>query len=77
MQLSRIIVTFENFTAKPLQTNKGGQRPNIEEFVFQIQEYMRIAIIRMVQLANQSNASRDLVNWDKLCLGIAEAPDIE
>jgi hypothetical protein len=71
------VVHGASYNANRLPTNKGGQRPSVEEFVFQIQEYMRIAIIRMVQLANQSKASGDLVNWDKLCLGVAETPNIE
>jgi len=57
------------YNIKRLPKNKDGEKPTIEEFVWQIQEYLRIAILKTIQMADQADASGDLVDWDNLCLG--------
>lgn len=43
-----------------------GSTPTLEQFVWQIQEYIRLAIIRAVHLAIQPNTPYALVSWDEL-----------
>lgn len=56
------------YNANKLPENKDGEKLTLEEFVYQIQEYVRIAIIKMVNRANQQKTPGQLVNWDDLCL---------
>ena len=46
-----------------------GTVPTVDDFVWQIQEYIRIAIIKAVQIANQHNSPAALVDWDELMFG--------
>jgi hypothetical protein len=67
--LRSTVVHGAAYNIKRLPKNKDGEKPTIEEFVWQIQEYLRIAIIKTIQIADQAGASGDLVDWDDLCLG--------
>jgi hypothetical protein len=44
----------------------------LEEFVWTIQEYMRVAIRKAVNLAVQPDTPKSLVNWDELIFSIKE-----
>lgn len=47
-------------------------RMSLEEFVWKVQEYMRIAICKAITLALQPQATKALVNWDELIFSIKE-----
>jgi hypothetical protein len=59
---------------KQLPKKGDGTVPTTDEFVWQIQEYVRIAVIKSVQLANQTSGSGSLLNWDDLCLDGSTIP---
>lgn len=59
---------------KHLPKKGDGTVPTMDEFVWQIQEYVRIAVIKSVQLANQTSGSGSLLNWDDLCLDGSTIP---
>jgi hypothetical protein len=46
-----------------------GSAATLEQFVWQIQEYVRLAIIKAIHLAVQPNTPYALVNWDELVFG--------
>lgn len=45
---------------------QDGTRMTLEEFVWTIHEYMRIAIHKAIQIAIQPNCPSNLVNWEEL-----------
>jgi hypothetical protein len=54
---------------------QDGSRMSLEEFVWAIQEYMRIAIRKSIHLATLPNSPMPLVNWDELIFSKKEPSD--
>ena len=52
-----------SYTKKLPEKSDGGIF-TLDEFVWQIQDYIRLAILKAVNLTSQPNALFELVNWD-------------
>jgi hypothetical protein len=52
--------------SKHLPKYADGTTATHEQFVWQIQEYLRLAIVKAIHLASEANSSEALVDWDEL-----------
>ena len=58
--------------SKKLPEKSDGSIPTLDEFVWQIQEYIRLAILKALNLTFQPNALFELVNWDEFLFPTSE-----
>lgn len=65
-----------SYTRK-LPEKSDGSIPTLDEFVWQIQEYLRLAILKAVNLTSQPNAPFELVSWDELLFPDCEVKSSE
>lgn len=51
---------------KKNQASNYGEEYKMNEFIFKIQEYIRLAICRMIQESDKPLKNKDLIDWEKL-----------
>ncbi|TMI67704.1 MAG: hypothetical protein E6H09_23880 [Bacteroidetes bacterium] len=52
-----------------LEVGQFGDEYRLREFIFRIQEYIRLSIFRMVMLASENPDQHPLVDWERRALG--------
>ena len=55
---------------KKLPKKSIDDRYSLEETCEKIEEHLRKALLKFIEIANQKGSSKELVNWEKLILGI-------